>query len=525
MYEDLYMRSWELAKALIGLLGNEWTGQKICVHCDTSLSSIITTWGAWMLGNTVVPLPVNLSPERLEFLVRDSGASLVITNKSQADKVNRITRSADLRLVVLDESWWNSPDTVEDTPLPEHFLDHAVLKDKNALLLYTAGRTGQPKGILIDHTTLLNQVNRLIELWDLSYEDTVLHTLPCSQMYGLNSLHASLSVGATVIAANSLESQKVWSHLLGVNKSAAVTVFPATPTIYKNLLATGDTLFKDKKSKEYVRMTCAKKIRLMTSSASSLPDSLNNQWSNLTGHKILNNYLCTEAGIVLSNRVGGPTNIPGPGCFACGAPVLGLYTKLVLFRDHTKTKFDVLLEDGPNGVKVEDADSDQPIIGELLIKGLTAAKKVWKEGAEVEMPNYDGWVNTGDIIKYKAGCYNVIGKLNIKTIEVEGVLVNAAELEKKVLSNPDIDDVTVVGLGDTDNVQRVAAVVVLNKNKKITLESVLNWCSTNMEEHTTPSVWKIVGDIPRDNQGHVDKFRLFELFPDIPVLCFNDSKL
>lgn len=531
LYEDLYLRSWDLAKGLIGLLGNDWTNKKICVLCDTGLSHVITTWACWMTGNIVVPLPGNVTKDKLAFLIRDSGAPIVITTRSQADLVNPITREMDLKLIALDESWWKGPETRtnDDAPLPSHFVETSQLKDMNALLLYTAGRTGQPRGIYLTHSALASQISRVSDSWDLCAEDTLLHCLPFNQMYGMNSIYAPLSLGARVLSQQSFEAGKVWSHLLGVNKSNPVTVFPATPSIYNQLLSKAADIFKEKKTKDYVKATCSKKIRLMTSSATSLPEHINSQWSTLTGHKILNNYVTTEGGTVFSNRIGGSLKIPGPGCSACGAPVDGIKTRLVRFRDHTKTTFDIVLEDGPNGVAVLNEDlvgeGDGSILGELLISGDKLATRFWKDGKENDLLNYKGWIPTGDIVLYKAGCYNVKGKLNIKTIERGGELFTAADIEKKLLSNPDIDEVTVLGLGDTDAEQKVAAILVVNRNRKIGMEKILQWCNLNMNQNMIPSVWKIVEDVPRDNSGHINKFFIFKQFPDVPVLCFHDSKL
>ncbi|XP_023337055.1 acyl-CoA synthetase family member 3, mitochondrial [Eurytemora carolleeae] len=165
------------------------------------------------------------------------------------------------------------------------------------------------------------------------------------------------------------------------------------------------------------------------------------------------------------------------------------------------------------------------ILGELLVKGDTIAKRFWNDGEERDVFSYDGWIPTGDILLYEAGCYTVKGRLNIKTIERNGELVNALEIKKKLLSNPDIDDVTVVGLGDTDAEQKIAALLVLNKNRKMDLEKILEWCNSNMSRNMIPSVLKIVENIPRNRTGHVDKMPLFNQFPNIPVLCFFDSKL
>ncbi|XP_023337084.1 acyl-CoA synthetase family member 3, mitochondrial [Eurytemora carolleeae] len=161
LYEDLYMRSWDLAKGLLGILGDDWTNNKICVMSDTGLSHVIITWACWMTGNVVIPLPVNVSNERLEFLIRDSGAKIVLTSQLQVDALNTITKSVGLKLIALDDSWWQNPESIEssDARLPDYFVDSSTLKASNAMILYTAGRIGNPRGIIFSHSSLSSQVN------------------------------------------------------------------------------------------------------------------------------------------------------------------------------------------------------------------------------------------------------------------------------------------------------------------------------------------------------------------------------
>lgn len=535
LYEDIYMRSWDLAKGLLGLNETTWTNQKICIVSGTGLAHVVMTWACWMAGNTAVPLPPSASTDRLAFLIRDSGATVLLATKEFADKISPITKAGGQKLVVLDDSWWKGPEESADknSPLPAYFVDNSHFKEGNALLVYTAGRVDRPVGFFVSHANLGYQIDRLVDAWDYTSEDSVLHCLPYHQMYGLvNSLHAPLSIGAKVNSLNCFDTAQVWSYLLGVGVTSGksfkkVTVFPGTPAIYQKLLATGSEIFKDKKTREYVRSTCSKRLRLMTSGTTTLSEQMKQQWRNLTGHKILENYITTEAGTALCNRVAG-SQIPGPADADCGSPLAGVEARLVRFRDHTKAHLDVLTEGNEHGttVHVEKEDEDAPVIGELLLRGRGITLKHCQEGEERDTKLYDGWIATGDILQYRAGCYSVRGRLGIKSIESSSnTFLSAADIEKTIRSSPDILDCYVVGLGDTDNEQMIAAVVVLNKNKKVTLETILDWCNKNLpNQNMIPSVFKMVESIPRCPAGHVDKLQIIQLFSEVPVLCFHDSK-
>merc|ERR1712142_1401778 len=386
LYEDVYMRSWDLAKGIIGLLGDNNQGKRICFLCPSGLTHVITSWACWMSGNVAVPLCPSSDQARLEHLMMDSSCSVVVTTKDQVERVHPITKAHGQKLIVLDETWWTEPkeETDQVSPLPEPFVDPEVYKNSNALILYTAGMTGKPKGVVLSHYILGNQIERVVDAWDWSSSDSVLHTLSLGNVYGLiNSLQAPLSTGARITLMPAFDPVKVWSHLLGVGVTsgktlAKINTFPGVPIMYNQLLLKADELFKDKKTREYVKTTCAKRIRLMMSSTATLSPQIVNQWKNVTGHRVLENFISTEAGTALCNRVAGSGVKPGPGCQDCGAPTSKTQTQIVRFRDHTKSAYDILATGDEVGTKVENLNMEE-VIGEMRLRGDSVAKKYWMD--------------------------------------------------------------------------------------------------------------------------------------------------
>jgi len=534
LYEDVYMRSWDLAKGILGLLGEQNSGRRICFLCPSGLTHVITSWACWMSGNVAVPLCPSSDQARLEHLVQDSGCEVLVTTREQVDRLHPISRQHGQKLIVLDQTWWVEPkkETDQTTPLPEPFVDPELFRHCPALIIYTAGMTGRPKGVQLSHSTLGSQIERVVETWDWGAGDSVLHTLPLATVYGLiNSLQAPLSAGARVTLMPKFDPVKVWSHLLGVGvnsgKSVAkINTFPGLPVMYTQLIKTADELFKDKKTRDYVRTTCGKRIRLMMSSTATLPPQITTQWKNMTGHRIMENFISTEAGTALSNRVAGSRVKAGPSCTDCGSPTSKIETQIVRFRDHLKTKYDVLATGDESGTVVAGEEAEEvPVVGELRLRGDSVVKHYWIEGKEEEIETDNGWFNTGDIVQYSKGCYKVWGRLNMVTINHKGNWVNASKIEKKLLSHKDIEDCYVVALGDIQAEQKIAAVVVLTQSKKVNVENILAWSNENMEESEVPTVFKLVQEIARDNSGHVDKIKIKQLFSEENVICFHDSKL
>jgi len=516
LYEDVYQRSWDLAKGILDLLGDSSPNRRVCLLCPPDLTHVLATWSCWMSGHVAVPLCPSSHQDRLEHVIMESQSDLVITTVDQVNRIHAITKKQGQKLIVLDQTWWEEPKNESDidrsSNLPPSLVDLDLIRDSNAYILYTSGMTGKPKGVLYNHQTVCNQIENVINSWALSSTDSVLHSLPLDTVYGsINSIQAPLSTGARITLIPNFDTTKIWSNLLGVGlKSgkplAKINTFPSIPQVYTSLLKSYSELFKDKKTKEYVKTNCGKRMRLMISSTSSLPLSVSSQWKSVTGHKILDNFISTESGMGLESRE----------------------TQIVRFRDHTKASHEVLVHcHGDYTSAAADDDSQEPIIGELRMKlNCKDSAKEYLVGNEAASIACDQqWFHTGDLVEFSNNSHKLWGKLNMNQIYHKGSIINTVDIEKKILSNKDIDDCYVLGLGDRKENQQLAAILVLTKTKKVNIDNILEWCTQEMKEEEIPTVFKMVANIERDNFGHIDKIKLRSLFNDEDILCFHDSKL
>ena len=146
-------------------------------------------------------------------------------------------------------------------------------------------------------------------------------------------------------------------------------------------------------------------------------------------------------------------------------------------------------------------------------------------------------------MEFSNGKYSLWGKLNVYNIQIGDTLVNTVNVEKVILSNKDIDDCHVVGLGDVEvkgpmiildsylyyflpqGEQQLAAIIVLTKTRKVNIDNILTWCSENMNKDEVPTTFKIVSSIERDKFGLINKSVLRKLFSEETILCFHDSTL
>lgn len=513
LYEDVYLRSWDLAQGVIDLLGDSCTGRHVALLCPGGLGHVISVWSCWLSGHVAVPLCPSSDQERLEYQMMKTKCNLVITTPDQVNRIHNLVKNNGIKMIVLDDTWWSDPKTVDDIQpdfcIPSSLLDPDLIKDSNALILYTSGMTQKPRGVIYNHQTLSQQIENVVKAWDMTSSDSVLHSLNLDSMYGsVLSLQAPLSSGARITllpTSQVCDTTKIWSTLLGVGLKSGkplpkINLFPSVPSTYISLLQSYTELCKDKKTKDYVKSSCGKRIRLMVSSTSSLPNSVISQWKNVTGHKIVDNFVSTESGLGLEER----------------------QTQIVKFRDHTKSQHDVLAQNHGN----ENSDDPSPIItGELRVK-LTSDVIDTKYIDENERISCEeGWFHTGDLVEFADGSHRLWGKLNMYKIFYKNSWVDTLEVEKKILSHKDIDDCYVLGLGDIKESQQLAVVLVLTQSRRVIIDNILEWCSQNISDHMVPNIFKMVSRIDRDNTGHVDKIKLRTLFSNQDILCFHDNKL
>jgi len=306
IYEDVFRRSCRLGKEIVSALKGEKIDQKICVLCPNGLSFVVAQWATWMTGNIFVPLSKNHSISALEYFVKDSKASLIIGTEASSEKLNELSKTMDVPLLLLDKTWTSNPVSEFEEPIDCDIFDMLFYAERHtALLLYgTNGKPGSPTGMLYRHYNLNAQADGMAQMWDLDEKSSVLNALPTNKTYGIiNSLLAPLSVGGRVVMMDKFDPIKAWAYLLGVayngekNKYPRTTadVLPLSPELYTILYHQYHVLFMNPKQKEFVYNRCRKAVRLMLCNDEPLPTGLAEQWREITGHSILNTFSQPQA--------------------------------------------------------------------------------------------------------------------------------------------------------------------------------------------------------------------------------------
>src|SRR3989440_7358332 len=353
-------------------------GTHVAMFAENSGAWIISYLGLQLLGATVVGMNPAFKAAEAEQILTDSEAAMVLVDAGRQALIDTLRpRLAALRTIARVEEI-GSP--MPPSPARGRGQGRGLTPESPALLLYTSGTTGRPKGALLDHGNLLAQARGVVEAWRWTAADRLVLALPLFHVHGLAiALNGSLVAGGCAILVP-FSPETVVREL-----QAGATMFFGVPAMYQRLC-------------DYLEKNPAdlRRVRLFVAGSAPLPASLFERCERILGQPVLERYGITEGGIVVSNPYDGPRQ---PG--RVGYPLPGVDVRL--------------------------GDQD-----EVQLKGGQVFKGYWRNAAATADAFADGWFRTGDIGEIAAdGTLAIRGRIkeliisggyNVYPREVEMVL-------------------------------------------------------------------------------------------------------
>jgi len=488
-YDDLLDASEAVARALLGDRP-DLLEMRVAFLAPPGFAWVAVQWGIWRAGGIAVPLAVSHPPPELAYVLRDAAAAMAVVHPALRDRLAPAALESGVPLLTTDELIHGEVPAAPPGPLPP------MPADRRALMLYTSGTTGRPKGVVTTHANIEAQVTALVTAWGWSADDRILLVLPLHHVHGIvNVVTCSLWSGAHCRILPRFDPEETWEAIAApttappagspTDADAPLTLFMAVPTVYARLLAAWEAADPGTRAR---RTEGCRAMRIMVSGSAALPVPMLERWRDVSGHTLLERYGMTEIGMALSNPLEGERR---PGFV--GRPLPEVEVRLAD-------------EDG------EDAPPGTP--GEILVRGPAVFREYWRRPDETSRAFRDGWFVTGDIAVLEDGAYRILGRRSVDIIKTGGYKVSALEVEEVLRTHPLVSDCAVVALPDPEWGERVAAAIVPEGPAGMELDpaALRTWAKEHMAPYKAPSVFLTLPELPRNAMGKVTKPAVKALF-------------
>jgi acyl-CoA synthetase (AMP-forming)/AMP-acid ligase II len=468
-FRQLRQASFQLANCLINLGIKK--GDRIAIYLPNCPEYIFSYLAIWCCGATAVPLDFMLTEEELATCLFHSDAKLLIT-KSKANISFATLKQGcpTLKEIILCHK------KIEGFLSFEELLDKGankipdtIIQDKDyAIIFYTSGTTGKPKGVLVNYLQLGAPPKAMEFFVNLNERDIVLCALPFSHIGGLIYILNNIYYGVTVVL---MERFMPFEFLKNI-QNYKITCFWIVPSMYYAFL----------QLKEFENLDLSSLRWIVSFGASSSPDALRRFHQHCPQAHLINGWGLTETNA--------PTTVIRMGSEkieSVGRPAPWIEVKI--FND--------------NGQEMP-----QGQIGEIVVQGWVVTDGYYKDPVLTSQAIRNGWFHTGDLGRFDAdGDLYIVGRKR-EMIKVAGEIVFEPEVEAALHKHPEIAEVAVIGMPDKLRGEVPKAFVVLKEGKVLTGEDLRYFCRQHLAHFKIPHYFEFRKTLPKTGSGKIDKEKL-----------------
>jgi malonyl-CoA/methylmalonyl-CoA synthetase len=432
--------------------------ERVGVWAESSLESCVGIVGALTAGVTVVPVNPKLGEAELRHVLDDSRPEILI---GAPHDVGGGLEGTPRRLEVdVDERGELLPDDLD----PEH----------PALIVYTSGTTGLPKGAVLPRRAVATNLDALAAVWEWTACDRLTHALPLFHVHGLAlGLLGPLRRGGELLHLGRFDPARLAEAL-----EAGATMVFGVPTMYHRLVGEAQA--------QPALAAALGRARLLVSGSAPLPVPDFERIEELSGQRIVERYGLTET---LMNTAVHADGRRRPGYV--GEVIPGVDVRLVA-------------EDGTD-IEV----SDDETIGEVAVRGPNLFTGYLNRPDATAEAMRDGWFFTGDLgTRSPDGYWRIVGRRSTDLIKTGGYKVGAGEVETALLGHPAVDEAAVVAAADADLGERIVAFVVPSNREAADADELIDHVAAQLAPHKRPREVRFVDRLPRNAMGKVMKNRL-----------------
>ena len=460
-YAELDERSARLA-ALLHEKG-VGRGERVGVMLPNVTQFPIAYYGVLRAGGVVVPMNVLLKQREIAFYLEDSGARLLLAWHGFAEEARAGAAEAGAELIEIEPGAFTAAlEKLEPSPALAETAD-----DDTAVILYTSGTTGKPKGAELTHANLLTNADVSMRTTsEIAAGDVVFGGLPLFHSFGQTvAMNASLKVGACLTLVPKFDP----GEALATIQRDRVTHFYGVPTMFGALLHHPERESFDTSS-----------VRTCITGGASMPVEVLRGFEEAFGCIVLEGYGLSETSPVASSNHPGKERKPG----SIGTPIEGVEMQVV-------------------------DEDDKPVaqgeVGEIVIRGHNVMKGYWQRPEATEEAMRGGWFHSGDMARTDEDGYFYIVDRKKDLIIRGGYNVYPREVEEVLYEHPKIREAAVLGVPHDEWGEEIGAAVVLHEGEGLAEEEVSAYVKERIAAYKYPRVVWFLDDLPKGPTGKILK--------------------
>ncbi len=470
MYTNLETQQYadQFASGLQSLGVNK--GDRVLVCMPNCPEVLFAYQGITRAGAIIVPVMFTLHPKELHYIALNSGIKVVITSATTLKNVEKSLEglSVQPKLIVVDlpsnEKWRNFYDVVGQGEQKEA---EDSKGDDTAVILYTSGTTGNPKGVLLTHRNLVSNAENSV-IHNETERGTTLGVLPLAHVYGLTVSNICLLTGSSIVVFSNFDVKEVFKAI----EKYKVRTFSAVPAMIHALVSYPEAEQFNTSSLESVG-----------SGSAPLPVALLNAFEQKFGAKVLEGYGLSEAAPVVTAHTKRMEIKSG----SVGTPIPGVEIKIV------------------NEVGVEVPIGE---VGELVVRGANVTPGYYQNPEESSRVLRDSWLFTGDMARVDDEGYLYIVDRKKDLIIRGGFNVYPRDVEEILSAHEQVVETAVVGVPDERMGEEMIACVVKKAGSAVSEEELIRYCQDHLAKNKTPRRVVFLDTLPRNGVGKILKTQL-----------------
>lgn len=440
-------------------------GDKVALLLGNCPEFVTAYYGILRAGAVVVPINPTYTSAEISYILSNSHAKAVITDSPLESTISPLKEQLEhLKMVIYTESIKSELSwEVLFQETNDIFVGPSIHEDDLAVILYTSGTTGKPKGAMLSHRNMASNVESLSKLTEFTEGDRMITVLPMFHVFSLSvCINMPIACGATIVIVPKFSPAEVIKTI----RREKATLFAGVPTMFSFMLQLPETTAADFSS-----------IRACFSGGASIPVELLHRFEEKYNVQIIEGYGLSETAPVTAFNPLRGTRKPG----SVGIDIPDVKNKVV----------------DPDGMEVPRGE-----VGELIVKGPNVMMGYLGMPEATFSALKDGWFYTGDLARMDEEGYIYIVDRKKDMILVGGYNVYPREVEEVLYQHPAIVEAAVIGITDTEYGEIVKAFVVSN-DECLTMDDILYFCQDKLAKYKLPKLVEFMNELPKNSTGKI----------------------